>query len=247
MIIKYLRLIHAFIEAFWILWVQFPHFSRERKLQEIQSWSQRTLDVLGIEVKRSASDHFGPENHSALLLVANHISWVDCLIIQTLQPSVFIAKAEVAHWPVIGSIAKGCGVIFVERSTPSSVRTMVNAASSALHQGYCVAGFPEGTSTEGHHVNTFHANLFEAAIAHHAQVMPIALRYSEANSGRLSTAAAFVGDIGFATSLHQIITAPRIQVTVQVGQPLSPIGHSRKSLAHLSHRSVMLQLANLGG
>jgi len=167
---------------------------------------------------------------------------VDALIIQSIQPSIFVAKAEVKAWPIVGSIAKGCGVVFVNRGSPSSARRMVDEVSSALHHGYCVAVFPEGTSSEGSSVSLFHANLFEAAINHHIQIQPLAIRYTNPATGALCLKAAFIGDIGFVQSLHQVMTSTGIQAKVHVGDMLSPQGHSRRTLAHLSHRSVSSQL-----
>ena len=242
MLIKYLRLLSAFGNAFWILWFKFPKLSREHKLLEIQKWSQRTLDVLGIQVLHESAKDELKSSVTPLLLVANHVSWVDALIIQSIQPSIFVAKSEVQKWPVIGSIASACGVIFVDRGSPSSARRMVDDVSSALHHGYCVAGFPEGTSSEGTSVSLFHANIFEAAINHHTHVQPIAIRYTNPQTGDLCMKAAFIGDIGFVESLHQVITSNGIHAKVLVGDMLSPQGHSRRTLAHLSHRSVTSQL-----
>lgn len=242
MLIKYLRLIHAFARAFWILWIKFPRLSRERKLDEIKNWSKNTLKILGIEVIHETSLTHIETSPSPLMLVANHVSWVDALIIQSIQPSIFVAKSEVRSWPIVGSIATGCGVVFVDRGSPSSARRMVDDLSSALHNGYCVAGFPEGTSSEGSTVSLFHANFFEPAISHHIQVQPLAIRYTNPRTGDLCLKAAFIGEIGFVQSLHQVITSTGILAKVHAGDLLSPQGHSRRTLAHLSHRSVSSQL-----
>lgn len=242
MLIKYLRLIHAFGRAFWILWFKFPRLSREKKLREIKIWSQRTLEILGIQVRHESALTHIEQSEVPLMLVANHVSWVDALIIQSIQPSIFVAKSEVKHWPIVGSIATACGVVFVDRGSPSSARRMVDDVSSALHHGYCVAGFPEGTSSEGSSVSLFHANLFEAAINHHIQIQPLAIRYTNPSTGALCLKAAFIGDIGFVQSLHQVIVATGIHAKVHAGEMLSPQGHSRRTLAHLSHKSVSSQL-----
>ncbi len=242
MLIKYLRLIHAFGRAFWILWIKFPRLNRDRKLEEIKIWSQHTLEILGIRVLHETSLAQIEQSAAPLMFVANHVSWVDALIIQSIQPSIFVAKSEVKHWPIVGSIATACGVVFVDRGSPSSARRMVDDVSSALHHGYCVAGFPEGTSSEGSTVSLFHANLFEAAIHHHIQVQPLAIRYTNPNTGALCLKAAFIGDIGFVQSLHQVMTSTGIHAKVLAGALLSPQGHSRRTLAHLSHRSVSNQL-----
>ncbi len=246
MLIKYLRLLRAFGLAFWILWIKFPRLSREKKLEAIQTWSQYTLDILGIQVVHQAPVARFAHEDAPRLLVANHVSWVDALIIQTIQPSIFVAKSEVKSWPIVGSIATGCGAVFVDRGSPSSARRMVDELSTALHHGYCVAGFPEGTSSEGSSVSLFHANLFEAAINHNIPVQPLAIRYTDPRTGDLCLKAAFIGDIGFVQSLHQVMRSRAgIQAKVHVGELLSSEGHSRRTLAHVSHRSVSSQLAQL--
>ena len=242
MLNKYFRLLQAFGQAFWILWFKFPRLSRESKLKEIQTWSQNVLKILSIHVIHETEPTAVHTAHGPLLLVANHVSWVDVLIIQSIHPSIFVAKSEVKRWPIVGSIATGCGVVFVDRGSPSSARRMVDEVSSALHHGYCVAGFPEGTSSEGSSVSVFHANLFEAAINHEIHIKPLALRYTNPETGELCKRVAFIDDIGFLQSLHQVITSTGIHAKVHVGEMLSPHGHTRRTLAHLSYRSVSNQL-----
>lgn len=244
MLIKYLRLLAAFANAFSILWFKFPRATREQKLMHIQAWSTHVLDVIGVRLNITpSSTSIG--SHKTQLLVANHVSWLDVLVIQAMHPCVFVAKSEVRHWPLVGNMAQACGVVFVDRSSSSSARKMVDDVAHALHHGYCVASFPEGTSSEGHDVSLFHANLFEAAIHRDVEVLPLALRYTDSDTGTLCLKAAFVGDIGFMASLHQVMGLHAITVGVQIGKTLSPHGHSRRTLAHLSHRSVLNQLQTL--
>ena len=244
MLIKYIRLFAAFFDAFAILWFKFPHASREQKLAHIQAWSAHVLSVMGVRLNIAPSSTFVWPNETQLL-VANHVSWLDVLVIQALQPCVFVAKSEVRRWPLIGNMAQACGVVFVDRSSSSAARKMVDDVARALHHGYCVAAFPEGTSSEGHGVSLFHANLFEAAIHRDVEVLPLALRYTDARTGELCLNAAFVGDIGFIKSMHQVMRETHMTVCVQIGKTLSPHGHSRRTLAHLSHRSVLNQLQSL--
>lgn len=244
MLIKYLRLLAAFANAFGILWLKFPRASREQKLSHIQAWSTHVLEVMGVRLNIAPSSIRILPNKT-LLLVANHVSWLDVLAIQALHPCVFVAKSEVRRWPLLGIMAQACGVVFVDRSSSSSARKMVDDVASVLHHGYCVAAFPEGTSSEGRDVSLFHANLFEAAIYRDVEVLPLALRYTDSNTDQLCLKAAFVGDIGFIESLHQVMQTPHLTVGVQIGKPLLPHGHTRRTLAHLSHRSVSNQLQSL--
>lgn len=244
MLFKYFHLLFAFVHAFFIVWFKFPKATRERKLAYIQTWSTHVLRIMGIDVQINPTSN--PLNvFKNYLLVANHVSWLDVLVIQAIQPSVFVAKSEVKHWPVVGSLASACGVVFVDRSSSNAARKMVDDVTSALHHGYCVAGFPEGTSSEGYTVSLFHANLFEAAIHHSIEIIPVALRYTHAYTGTMCLSVAFVGEMGFLTSLHRVLRCPDIQVHVHAGKAISPQGHSRRTLAHLSHRNVAMQLTAL--
>jgi 1-acyl-sn-glycerol-3-phosphate acyltransferase len=242
--ITYLRLLYAFLKAFWILFVQFPRLDRASQSLAIQQWSADTLKLLGISVEVMGAVEITTSNPSRLL-VANHISWLDPLVIQTLQHSIFVAKQEVSHWPVVGRIAKGCEVVFVNRGSPSSARKMVQSMTDALQKNMCIAGFPEGTSTEGHAVGFFHSNLFEVAVANACEVIALSLRYKDQATQTMSIEPAFVGDIGFLQSLHRVICAPPIVVQVIVSEPIAPHGHTRRTLAQLAQSKVETQLQSL--
>jgi 1-acyl-sn-glycerol-3-phosphate acyltransferase len=240
----YARLLFAFFKAFWILFVRFPRLNQMEQSLAISGWSSDTLKILGISVELIGALHKSETKHSRLI-VANHISWLDPLVIQTIQHSIFIAKQEVSHWPVIGSIAKGCEVIFVNRGSPSSARKMVQGMIQAMQENKCIAGFPEGTSSEGHHVGFFHSNLFEAAMSHSCKVIALSLRYRDLATQSLSLAPAFVGEISFLQSLHRVICAPPIVVRVVISEPISSHGHTRRSLAHVVQTQVQSQLDHL--
>ena len=244
-VLKYLKLAWAFVCAFWILWIKFPYLSSTQKLSAIQKWSIQTLEVLNVRLEKPTQYASFFSLNQAQLLVANHVSWVDALIIQAIQPSIFVAKAEVKRWPVVGAIATACGVIYVKRSSPGSSRQMVDDAANALLNGFHVACFPEGTSSEGLEVKAFHANLFETAIRQNIHVRPLCIRYTHATTGKHCTEAAFVGDLGFLESLHKVMSCKGICANVDIGHALSPQGHSRKSLAQLAHHNLSTQLMAL--
>ena len=244
MFITYLRLLYAFIKAFWVLFVQLPRLDQAGQSLAIQQWSADTLKLLGISVEVIGDVGISAAKPSRLL-VANHISWLDPLVIQTLQHSIFVAKQEVSRWPVVGQIAKGCDVVFVNRGSPSSARKMVQGLTEALQNNMCIAGFPEGTSTEGHQVGLFHSKLFEVAVANSCEVVALSLRYKDPASQVRRLEPAFVGDIGFLQSLHRVICAPPMVVQVVVSEPIAPHGHTRRTLAQLAQAKVQTQLESL--
>ena len=244
MFITYLRLLYAFIKAFWVLFVQLPRLDQTGQSLAIQQWSADTLKLLGISVE-VIGNMATPASNPSRLLVANHISWLDPLVIQTLQHSIFVAKQEVSQWPVVGHIAKGCDVVFVNRGSPSSARKMVHGLTAALQKNMCIAGFPEGTSTEGHQVGLFHSKLFEVAVANSCEVVALSLRYKDPASQVMRLEPAFVGDIGFLQSLHRVVCAPPMVVQVVVSEPIASHGHTRRTLAQLAQSKVQTQLESI--
>ena len=242
--LKYLRLALAFARAFGIVWFKFPHMSRDNKMRAIQQWCQHVLHVLHVDVQAFTPVQM-PSFEIPTLLVANHVSWLDILVIQSIQPCIFVAKREVQDWPIVGSLAQSCGVIFVDRSSASAAKEMVSEVANALQRGYHVAGFPEGTSSEGLRVQLFHANLFEAALQIDTGVQPVALRYCHPDTHELCADVAFIGELGFLSSLHQVVQQQGVVAQVKLEKRLIPTGHSRRTLAHLSHRSVSHALAAL--
>ena len=111
-----------------------------------------------------------------------------------------------------------------------------------LGRDFNLVGFVDSKVSSNQYGENIHGNLFEAAINHNIQVQPLAIRYTNPQSGALCMKAAFIGDIGFVQSLHQVMSSKGIQAKVQLCEMLSPEGHTRRTLAHLSQRSVSSQL-----
>lgn len=243
--LRYLRLALACLEAIFMAWIQFPCMTQVEKLTATQNWSRKLLAAIGVELLADPRPHFSPASSGPSLWVANHVSWLDVLVIQAINPCVFVSKSEVARWPIVGHLAKACGVIFVNRQGAIGARQMVQQVIDALSKGLCVAAFPEGTTSSGHLVGVFHANLFEAVIQHRLVVQPIALHYSDPCSGAWCAKASFVDDMDLMSSLHQILKIGGIRANVGLGEPLAACGHSRRSLAHLSHQTVCAHLRAL--
>ncbi|MEN9395820.1 MAG: hypothetical protein RLZ81_350 [Pseudomonadota bacterium] len=233
-----LRLTCELTRGALILWLLFPRLRREDQCRHIQRWAQRMLLHLRIDVQ---CDGVPPES-GASLVVSNHISWLDVLVIQSLMPALFVAKTEVQDWPLIGRLARASGTLFVDRLSLKSTRCMVQHSADALRQGHCVAGFPEGTSSDGAQVAVFHANLFDAAVKAGVHVQPLALRYVHRQSGRRHDAAAFTGNDNLVASMRRILAADALTSRVEFGPRISTAGQTRKSLAAQSHQYIRDQV-----
>jgi 1-acyl-sn-glycerol-3-phosphate acyltransferase len=113
------------------------------------------------------------------VLVANHLSYLDPLVILSQIAAAPIAKAEVAGWPVIGPAGRALGVHFVDRRSMMSRATVLRGVLASLRAGVPVLNFPEGTTTDGHRLLPFHRGVFGAAMIAEVPVVPLALSYDE--------------------------------------------------------------------
>ena len=172
------------------------------------------------------------------ILVANHVSWLDIYVLNAFCPSLFVAKSEIAHWPLLGTLARKSGTVFIERGRKRDILRVNAALTQLLRDGARIAVFPEGTTTAGNTVLPFRSALLQAAVNCGAPVCPIALRY-ERIDGSLCTEAAFTGDTSFAAALWQVLKQPAIRVHLQVfpaaqGAPIA----ARKALARDAQRCI---------
>ena len=201
----------------------------------IGQWSARLLHILGVRL--SVSGTWLPGEQPAML-VANHVSWLDIYVLNALCPSHFVAKSEIAHWPLLGPLARKSGTVFIERARKRDILRVNAALTELLREGARIAVFPEGTTSAGNTVLPFRPALLQAAVNCGAPVCPIALRY-ERIDGSLCAEAAFTGDTSFAAALWQVLKQPAIRVHLQVfpaaqGAPIA----ERKALARDAQRCV---------
>ena len=123
-----------------------------------------------------------------MLLVANHISWLDILVMHAARHCRFVSKADVRHWPLIGTLATGGGTLYIERESRRDAMRVVHHMAESLKRGEIVAVFPEGTTSDGVALLPFHANLIQAAISADAPVQPVALSFHRARHPRAEPA-----------------------------------------------------------
>jgi 1-acyl-sn-glycerol-3-phosphate acyltransferase len=219
-------LMHALAGLFTI-WFHFPRMSMAQREAAVQRWAARMLGVLGIDL----IVHGQPCAAGPMLLVCNHISWLDILVIHAARYCRFVSKSDVKHWPLVGTLATGAGTLYIERSSRRDTMRVVHHMAASLKAGEVVAIFPEGTSTDGLGLLPFHANLIQAAISAHAPVQPMALSFVEAATGAYSPAPNYIGDDTLVQSLWRTLSAPRLAAVVRFGDPQTAEGRDRRSWA----------------
>ena len=175
------------------------------------------------------------------LLVANHISWLDIFVINSMTPHRFVAKSDIRNWPLIGWLCARTGTIFIARGRLRDVRRIFEDLVASIRGNEHVAFFPEGTTAGQGALLPFHANLFEAALDAKAAILPCALRYLDAG-GELHPAVDFVGDMSFAESLLAILRGSDITAYLKVLPLIDTAGAHRRELADASRAVIAAAL-----
>ncbi len=217
----------------------FPFADARRRAELRRAWSLRLLRCLGIEVAADPA----LAQCAAGLLAANHVSFVDVFVINAVLPAGFVAKSEVARWPLIGWLCRHNETIFIERGSRRAAHGTQLHMIDALRSGRRVAIFPEGTTTRGDRLLPFHGALFQAAVDAGTPVCALTLRYTDAN-GRPSQAPAYVDDVSLLECLHAILASPGLVAHVAVAANLLPPFTDRRHLAHRAHGAIATSLAH---
>ena len=214
--------------------ILFPHWPQLRRDLRVQAWARTMLDCLGIELQVSGT----PPVSGPMLLVANHISWLDILVLHAARHCRFVSKSDVKHWPLIGILATRAGTLYIERASRRDAMRVVHRMAQALKDGDILAVFPEGTTGDGTMLLPFHANLIQAAISAHAPVQAVALQFIDAASGATSQAMSYVGDESLAGSVWRTLCTSRIRAVVAYGTPQFSDGRDRRAWARDLHAAV---------
>lgn len=232
--------LHLLAGVFTVL-LLFPFLDRGERGKRLVRWAGRLLATVGVRVRvhgRAPAVRGG-----GVLIVANHVSWLDIHLIHSLLPARFISKAEVRNWPVIGWLAdKAGGTLFLERSRKSDAMRMNARMAAHLAEGDCLALFPEGTTSDGRDLLPFYPSLFEPAVAASATVCPALIRYLDRN-GAPTTAAAYYGDMSLMESLRCILRQPGIVAEIAFLPTIAARGQTRRELAGQAEAAIRGALA----
>ncbi|MEU8383860.1 1-acyl-sn-glycerol-3-phosphate acyltransferase [Streptosporangium sp. NPDC048865] len=217
------------------------------RIRLTSAWSRLVLRAVGVRVEVRQGFAFmagsvsgprpvaGGPSGAAPLVVANHVSWLDPLVMAAVLPCRLLAKQEVRVWPVIGLLAAGAGALFIDRDRLLALPEAVGGVAAALAGGHPVAAFPEGTTWCGRGMGSFRPAVFQAALDAGAPVRPVAIRYLE-GEGAPATGPAYVGDDPLLASIRRVVAVRRL--TVEVTMLPAVWGRDRRELAWAAESSV---------
>lgn len=181
-----------------------------------------------------------PMRDTPTLILSNHVSWLDIPVISAIMPIAFVAKREVAAWPIVGIAAKLLRTVFVDRTRRLQTSEVNSEIARRLTEGDPVVLFAEGTSSDGNRVLEFRSALVGAVTqldaAHQVMLQPLSIGYTHIQGlpmGRqLRPLVAWYGDIDFTPHFTQFLRRGAVDVTVTFGQPIPYDGESdRKAVA----------------
>ncbi len=220
--------------------VVFPWIDLRHRRELIRRWSIAMLRILRVEARIHGVPPGGlPGN---LLIVANHISWLDIFVMNTLQPARFVAKAELRRWPVVGWLSTSVGTLYVERARRRHARSVNSEAAAALLRGDVVAIFPEGTTTDGMTILPFKGSLLQPIVDAGGHVQPIGIRYRD-SAGSPSVAPAYVGETSFATSFWNVTGERALIAELHLVPVLPARSRHRRELAREAEAAIRTVLA----
>ena len=203
-------------------------------------WCATVLKVLGI---RLLSRGRCPE--SASLVIANHLSYLDVMVLGADVPMVFVAKSEVAAWPVVGPLCSFVGTLYIDRSSRAGLPAVTNSVANLMAAGIRVMVFPEGTTTTGDQLLPFRPALLQPAIDQAAAVACATLLYeTPPGSVPAQSSVCWVGDAPFAPHVYEFLGLPSIDAHVVWTDGVLKEA-SRRELAARAHGVIKNELETL--
>lgn len=191
-------------------------------MQRLPRWWHRVMcRVIGLKVRVNGS----LSQERPLLLVANHVSWKDIMVLGSVADVVFIAKSEVRNWPILGWLARLQRSVFVEREVRRKTGVQISDVSNRLISGEVVVLFAEGTTSDGNRVMPFNSSLFGAASAAlpfapegKVHIQPVSIAYTGIHGmpmGRYHRpVAGWPGDVALGPHLLRVIRDGALDVDV---------------------------------
>ena len=218
-------MLHA-LKGSWLMWRRFPTATQAEKNALSKQWARECLRIFNVELDVQGE----PQVEGPLLVVSNHISWLDIPVLGSGARVFFLAKAEIENWPIFGKLAKGGGTLFIQRGSGDSIR-IKEQITDFLKQDIPVLFFPEATTTDGTKVKKVHGRLLGAAIDAQRPVQICLICYVN-NHGELDNVAPYIGNISFTEHVTRVLKMPKVIAHLKALPQIDVTGHSVESLTH---------------
>jgi len=236
-------LILFFIKAFLIK-ISTPNEDRRRyKLVLNTSFIARGfIKAFGISLKVNNPERLHVLQERNHLIIANHVSYLDIIVLSSIYPLVYITSVEMGENPFLGDITKLGGCLFTNRKKVTTLPKEIENFADALKRGFNVVLFPEGTSTNGETIREFRKSLFQIAVHAKVPVLPICIRYTAIDGKRIDASTrdlvCWYGDMSFAPHFSKLL-GRTISAEVNVLEPISwSDTNTRQQLSDETYRAL---------
>lgn len=245
---KVLRLLRIIVHVLWGVVQAIYYLDNNKKPGEqeqrfVRVWHRQFLKLLHIETRIHGDIH--PGNH---LMVANHISWKDIILLNSIYATRFVAKSEIARWPLVGWLSNKVGTLFVKRGSISDIRRLNEQIAQLMMAGEKVTLFPEGATGEGEEISHLYPGLFQSVIDTQNQaqkdepieaplgVQPIVIIYKV--DEQLSPHIPYTGNTHILENLWSVLNYEHISADIYFTPLIDSENATRKLLSSRSHQQM---------
>ena len=209
---------------FYLLFLLFPMWTRAILTYQISLYSRALLWVLGVKTNFKNLNH--GKKYENYLIVSNHLSYLDVLILASRLPTCFVTSTDIKATPFLGQLAILAGCLFVNRKNRSGLQNEVNELRMALLSGLNVTVFPEATSTDGSEVLRFKRPLFESSLATGKPILPLTINYQSISDNPVHMGnrdvVCWYGDMDFFPHFLTLLEQSEVKVEVVLNEPFLP-------------------------
>ena len=219
-----------------LTWSGARHRAGRASAWVFRNWARISLRTLGARVEVR-----GPVPTAPFFLVSNHLGYIDIMVLASVLDCVFVSRADVARWPVVGALVRMVGTVFIDRETKRDIPRVLARIEENLTHGRGIVVFPEGTSSGGATVLPFRPSLLEVAARARMAVSCASLTYrTDPGNPPAHLAVCWWGDVSFAAHFLALFRLSGFLGTVTFGENRI-VESDRKELASRAREVVLSQ------
>ena len=230
------------------LWISVLGLPNRWKIISRLNRNYTLLLRLILNIRVSVTGDEGQLERGGYVIIANHVSYVDGIVLGSIFPIIFVSKREVKSWPIIGQWNVLCGTIFINRQRKIQVASLIRQMTRKLKQEANLLLFPEGTSTNGEGILPFQTVPLAAPLRNRSIIVPVTVTYKTIDDQRVTTAnrdsVYWYGDMEFVTHFWDLLALRGIEVLVTIQPKIECFRYSdnsagRKKLAADCYNRVL--------
>ncbi len=233
------------VYALWILFVALTKYQKVDAAEKGRMaiyYNRRILKLAGLNLKtdgnvpKSVAECGLTATSPGMVLVSNHISFLDIFCLDGTTGCRFVAKSEIANWPIFGGIARAIGTLFINRASHRAILQINEDIKNSLERKEVVGLFAEGTTTFGNSLLPIKSNFFGPAVELGATIQPAVLVYR--SNGVPTEQVAFSGEITLMKCLWNVVNTPNAEATLHFLEPIDPTGMNRHQVGQLCEQRM---------